>query len=297
MKEFIVSDLHGDGNAYDSIMGYLNNYKKCTGEDVTLYINGDLIDRGEDSARMLVDVYDRIKNGSDINIKYLAGNHELMMYQASLKILNNTWPTYSDWFCGNGGDITAYKLDDMIDVDKEDEIIDYISTLKIYKKFDYFLNDKQMVLVHAKCPDVVLDHCPITISDNNQLVEDTLWKRHIDFWTMEFSTLGNPKYFTVLGHTPVDTKTGFRYDSGENYLNIDGGCACYACGDTSYDHIPVVEIEDNHLKILTFDNNNHITHGNYFDGVSIIPMNDDELKEDRNLLDKNVKVKKLTIYR
>ena len=59
MKNFIISDLHGNGNIYDSVMAYLNNlYKE---DDLTLYINGDLIDRGEDSARMLLDIENKIK--------------------------------------------------------------------------------------------------------------------------------------------------------------------------------------------------------------------------------------------
>ena len=54
MRKFIVSDLHGNGEVYDSIMAYLENISLS--EEVELYINGDLIDRGLDSYRMLEDV-------------------------------------------------------------------------------------------------------------------------------------------------------------------------------------------------------------------------------------------------
>ena len=47
MRKFIISDIHGNGNLYYSVMSYLENISKC--EDVTLYINGDLIDRGLES--------------------------------------------------------------------------------------------------------------------------------------------------------------------------------------------------------------------------------------------------------
>ncbi len=69
MRKFIVSDLHGNGNVYNSIMKYLENVNKE--EDVTLYINGDLIDRGKDSGRMLLDIYDRVTNNKGFHIEYL----------------------------------------------------------------------------------------------------------------------------------------------------------------------------------------------------------------------------------
>ena len=60
MRKFVVSDLHGNGEVYDSIMAYLENISLI--DDIELYINGDLIDRGPDSYRMLEDVMDRINN-------------------------------------------------------------------------------------------------------------------------------------------------------------------------------------------------------------------------------------------
>ncbi len=83
MRKFIVSDLHGNGEVYNSIIGYLENISLC--EEVELYINGDLIDRGIDSFTMLMDVYKRINGNGNIKINYLGGNHELMMWQALKK--------------------------------------------------------------------------------------------------------------------------------------------------------------------------------------------------------------------
>ncbi len=44
MRKFIISDIHGFGNVYYSMMNYVDNISKE--EDVELYINGDLFDRG-----------------------------------------------------------------------------------------------------------------------------------------------------------------------------------------------------------------------------------------------------------
>ena len=94
MRKFIVSDLHGNGDVYDSIMSYLENLD----EEIELYINGDLIDRGLDSYRMLLDVKERIENPSKIKIKYLGGNHELMMFSAlSHKLKRGSYKRFDDW--------------------------------------------------------------------------------------------------------------------------------------------------------------------------------------------------------
>ena len=60
MRNFVISDIHGNGNLYYSVMSHLENVSKM--DEVTLFINGDLIDRGLDSGEILLDVIERIKN-------------------------------------------------------------------------------------------------------------------------------------------------------------------------------------------------------------------------------------------
>ena len=62
MRKFIVSDLHGNGTMYQSIMSFLENLSKE--DEISLYINGDLIDRGSSSADMLLDIRNRIISNS-----------------------------------------------------------------------------------------------------------------------------------------------------------------------------------------------------------------------------------------
>ena len=285
MRKFVVSDLHGNGNIYDSIVNYLNNLN----EELTLYINGDLIDRGKDSGRILLDIHDRVTNNKGFHIEYLGGNHELMMYQASLHRKDNIWPRFADWFCGNGGEVTLDELEKLSN-DKLEDVINFVSNLKIYHKFDELINNKPIVLVHAKCPKNVEDICNIKINDKNG-VYSLVWTRKED-WLIPFvkHDLGNPDFFTIIGHTPLKNKYGFNYDSNDNVLNIDGGCAAYAYGYTEYDHTPLVEIEDDRLVILTFNNNNEITYGNYFDGKTT-SMSEEELNSYRKYL--NNKEKKI----
>ena len=59
MRKFIISDIHGFGNVYYAMMSYLDNISK--NEEIELYINGDLIDRGYESAEILLDIKKRIE--------------------------------------------------------------------------------------------------------------------------------------------------------------------------------------------------------------------------------------------
>ena len=286
MRNFIVSDLHGNGNAYSAIMAYLDNVSKDSNEEITLFINGDLIDRGPDSAYMLLDIKDRVLNNRGIKIEFLAGNHELLMYNASFNRKNGVWED-GNWFY-NGGYMTAYGLE-LLSSQEENEIIEFISNLKIYHKFNETINDKNIDLVHAKCPDIVLDECDLKISSDINKINDLLWTRKNGSSVL----IGNDKYFTIIGHTPVEDFKGYKYFSDENYLNIDGGCARYVNGFDNFNHIPLVEIDsiNNRLIILTFNNNNEIISGSYLSDC-ITDMNCFELEKYRKYINNKVKIKK-----
>ena len=290
MRNFIVSDLHGCGIVYKSMMDYLNNISKH--DDVTLYINGDLIDRGIESWDMFCDVRNRQKEkDSKIKIEYLAGNHELLMLNA-LKYDKE----FMDLWIENGGWRIIHHMNDKIAENEEnkDEIIDYISNLKIYHKFPNTIDGKQIVLVHAACPKNVLDECEYSLKDSDK-VEYFLWGQNSGRYRAYRGKIGNPDYFTIVGHTPNFKKYGVEYNKDENYLNIDGGLSAFAKGEFDVDHAPLIELRNKFLKILTFNNKNEIIAGNYFEKDRLIPFFDDELKEENELLDKSFKPKKLVL--
>ena len=286
-RKFIVSDLHGNGNIYDSIFGYLKNIE----EDFILYINGDLIDRGPDSARMLLDIKKRIQDNE--NIVYLGGNHELMMYQV-FKNRKKHKSNCNTWY-NNGGYITEDKLWELSDynVNKVLEASDFVSELNIYQLFEEKIDNKPIVLVHAACPCDIKTDCNLKIKDDNDLVYTYVWTRGTDYFINFKNIIGNKKYFTIVGHTPVNDINGYKYYKKDNYLNIDGGCAAYVYGYLDYNHSPLVEVCDGYLKILTFNNNNEIINGNYFIDSRSVPFSDEELENEKKYLNKNIKLKKL----
>ena len=290
MSKFIVSDLHGNGNVYNSIMKYLENVSKE--EEVTLYINGDLIDRGPDSSEMLLDVIERQKNGP-FKVEYLAGSHELLMHQYFLDKKNNTKKYYEDWF-DYGGMSTYYGLEDILGNDEKMLYVsDFISNLKIFNEFEEKINGKNIVLVHASSIMYGDDTKDLTLKDNSDDVYVSLLARPFPSYFPFRCKLDNKNYFTIAGHTPNDSKDGFKYYMDENLLNIDGGSSRYVIGFFDQDHVPLVEVNDGYLKVLTFNNNNEIINGCFIDHNGIFPFSKIEEEHNKKYLDNTVKVKKV----
>ncbi len=293
MRKFVMSDIHGFGNAYYSMMNYLDNVSRD--DEVELYINGDLIDRGPDSADIFLDVMERIKKNK-FRVIYLGGNHELMMYQELVRRMRGTSSYFNDWYL-NGGSVTDWDLEEKLKrKNKIVDVINFVGNLKIYQKFKETIDDKKIVLVHAACPKEVLDECNLTIKDDSDLVDSCVWSRKENdflFLPQVKTIIGNKNYFSIVGHTPNESIFGFAYNEEENYLNIDGGCAMYVSGYFESNHFPLVEIKNGYLRILTFNDNNEITYGNYFVNNRSIPMMDHELMEEREYLNKKLYMKKM----
>ena len=301
MRKFIMSDIHGFGNVYYAMMNYIDDISKK--EEVELYINGDLFDRGYESAEILLDVKRRIEENK-YKIVYLGGNHELMMHEVFEKRRKGIRVSYfNDWY-DNGGCVTDTGLSDTLkSIEEVDKVADFVSNLKIYHKFEEKINGKPIVLVHAACPDIIKDECDMRIKDNNSEVFDAVWMRKNDihrtlFWYSidpRENKIWNDKYFTIVGHTPVEDKYGFEYYKKHDCINIDGGCAAYVSGEFQFNHYPLVEVNDSYLSILTFNDNNEIEYGNYLTGDRIIPYTRSELKREREHLNKKLEMNELIL--
>ena len=190
MRKFVVSDLHGDINSYNAIMGYLENVSKE--DEVILYINGDLIDKGIYSADMLLDVKKRVEGDSSFKVVYLGGDHEWLMTDA-YHILNKDYIYYNDRNCyvskirqtkreiigstywGDRGEFTYDCIEDcfyknveetdeyVFDEDSFNDVFRFVKNLRLYQKLPDVLNGKQIVIAHASCPKNPLDICDLTI--------------------------------------------------------------------------------------------------------------------------------------
>ncbi len=291
MRKFIVSDLHGNGEVYDAMMAYLDNISKK--EDVSLYINGDLIDRGFDSFRMLIDVYNRCNGMGNVKIHYLAGNHEWLMYHSLIEIINDSGVNVLYNWEDNGGIFVISMLEE-ITKDEVRMLKDFLGNLKIYHKFPERVNGKQVCLVHSQMPSFAPDECLLKLSDqknvyNDKYIQDPVFKALWHRYKKGLPMLNyHPELLTLIGHSPVLKYPGFDVLENDSIIKIDGACANYAVGDFPRDHAPLVEVKNDHLDFLIFNHKNEIIDGYVYDG-SIKKMGDDILNKNRKLLG-NIKI-------
>ena len=135
---YVLSDIHGNLNRYNSIIEQINLQ-----ETDILYILGDVIDRYPDGIKILREI---IKKD---NVKMLLGNHEYMMLEALYPLGSvDEWEykrSLSLWY-RNGGNVTHNYLKH-IRKEIRQEVFDYLRNLPINLKVE--VNDKNYLLVHG----------------------------------------------------------------------------------------------------------------------------------------------------
>ncbi len=143
---FVVSDIHGSFDAYRTILGKIS-FKSTD----TLYVLGDVVDRGPEGIKVLQDMMGRP------NVVPILGNHELMM-AVSLKLLMREITEGSvselgeaeigalaEWMA-NGGEPTlrAFRA---LSREKRREVMEYLGEFSLYEELT--VNGRDYVLVHA----------------------------------------------------------------------------------------------------------------------------------------------------
>lgn len=122
---YAISDLHG---CYDLYLKMLEKIK--FGDNDTLYILGDIVDRGEDGIKILLDAMKRR------NVIVIQGNHDYMAYRILKNLIANDGggDNISDmmqrWFF-DGGNTTHDAFVELEDNDQR-KILSYMNTFLIY---------------------------------------------------------------------------------------------------------------------------------------------------------------------
>ena len=238
---YVISDLHGQGKIYDTIMKQLDNEAISTGRKIKLIINGDIIDRGPESMRMLVDVMERVKGKKGhIDVIMLPGNHEEMMcsalqYFKEHKKWAATNSTNGIWFHESNHGLDTLCEFSELSVSVQKELLEFLKTLPLYYVIkNNKIGGKSYVIVHAKPPVDALTASTIPtlgdiISDDKlKSLRECLTYRKNDDDSPKNISLPDDNVITIIGHTPVENANGYELLEDKKLLVIDGGCAYMA---------------------------------------------------------------------
>ncbi len=184
---YCTADIHGEFERFRRLLELI----RFSGED-TLYVLGDVIDRGLDGVKVLEFIREQE------NMALLMGNHEKMCLDAlgkdSLPGARKLWEL-------NGGRPTHIDLAEHPD---RDALLAYLSGLPLF--LDIEVNGKSFRLVHGF---------------PGETEEDMLWGRPEAGMTRR----PLPGKTVIVGHTPTQHLTGKSFIwHGPGILDIDCGC-------------------------------------------------------------------------
>lgn len=204
---YVCSDIHGEYGAY---LDFVNSI--LTDND-TLYIIGDVLDRGTSAIDLIQDIMQRS------NVVMIKGNHE--------KILADTL----EELCGaNSDSYVRTIIDESLAIDRigqeetlldfsklnkseQREIVDFINGLPLYEELE--INDKNYLLVHGGLPD--FSDVPVEWYEE----DDLLFGPHdYDITHYEDTTV-------IVGHVPTRFIHGATPDEmlrRNDTIAIDCGC-------------------------------------------------------------------------
>jgi len=144
---YIMSDIHG---CYEEYMALLD--KIDFSENDELFVVGDVIDRGPEPIKLLLDFINRP------NVTLVIGNHEYDFYSLMIKlegdIKDNEYESfflpedlaYFDMWLQGGGYVTAEKFRELSAIEKT-TVLEYLANAPLYEVLEQ--EEKEYILIHA----------------------------------------------------------------------------------------------------------------------------------------------------
>lgn len=222
MSHYVLSDIHGEIDRFHKMLDLID----FSSED-TLYIIGDVIDRGPEGVALLQE----IKNTP--NMVLLLGNHEYIMLDyfapTATEVEIRRWNRN-----GNEPTLVAWNR---LTPEQQEELLSYVRSLP--SSLDLTVNQRDFHLVHG------------FVADN---VHDQVWLRPMPDWENPL-----PGRTVIIGHTKVSSlgrtqeeKEAYLADlaaKGEHlrirhlphYIDIDCGCGYF---DMPMRNLACLRLED-----------------------------------------------------
>ena len=227
MATYVISDVHGNYEGYMKILELIH----FSDED-TLYVNGDVIDRGMGGIKILQHMM------MQPNIYPILGNHEYaaatclrflmkeITEESIGEIDEETIKNLLEWQ-NIGGQCTMDAFHKLSREEKQD-IVHYLDEFSLYEEVS--VNEKQFVIVHAGLTNFSPDR-PLETYEMYELI----------FKAPDYDRIYFPDKYLVPGHLPTKVIEGnprpnkiFRKN---NHIAIDcaagyDGCVGCICLDT-----------------------------------------------------------------
>ena len=219
MALYACSDMHGQYGLFKQMLEDIH----FSMED-TLFVLGDIIDRGPESIPMLQDIMSRP------NVFCIMGNHELMMY-TYYKISKRKSP----WLLGaNGGEETKAEFE-RLRAGERLKVLSYIENMSL--QIDVTVEDMHFLLSHS---DFLPEEGNVKFTDVDfDTAVNIVWRS--PWRTFEYvpeSKYAEDGRVHVIGHVPTQRLIGSRnpgayVDADHMIINIDLGCASISFGERS----------------------------------------------------------------
>lgn len=213
MSTYVISDIHGNYDAYKEMLKKI----RFSEEDM-LYILGDILDRGPQPIKVVLDLMERP------NVVCLAGNHECMaleclqflMKEITEESLAKLDPGMIEKLLNwqMNGSVTTTDEFHSLDIQARKAVLTFISEFDLYE--EVCVNGKEFILVHAGL--------------GNFDPEKPLWEYEFDelVWARpDYETPYFPDKYVITGHTPTmmiegNPRSGFIFRN-HNHIAIDCG--------------------------------------------------------------------------
>lgn len=218
---YVASDLHGCGvEAFQALLG-----RAGFREDDFLFILGDVIDRGNHGAELLLWLTQQP------NVQFVLGNHEAMMLacaflfdevtEKSLDSLTVDDLKRMNHWQRNGGDPTIAGMRKYLKEDPElvEGMLEYLRDAPLYETVE--AGGRKFILVHGGIGNFEADK-PLDLYEP----QDFLWERP------SLETVYYADATVILGHTPTvcyGEEYRGRILRTESWINIDAGVSM-GCG-------------------------------------------------------------------